>query len=386
MPTMRELPVELLKSIFDQSSLGFLVLHWVSPPDPGSLTYIAANDAAVDAAGEGVRWLVGRSVREAVPALLESEILQLYVNTLIDGVPRVWSDAYEDPNFPKRTYALRCFRVSPGYLAVALENISEKVALEAKMAATLGELERSNTALDEFAYVASHDLKAPLRDIHNLATWIADDAADVLPPKTAKHLALLRGRIARMERLLDSLLEYSRAGRTTPAAEAIDVAEIVASFQALVTLPAHVALKVLGPLPILWGPRQPFEQVIMNLVVNALKHGGPSLREIRLSTRDVPERADLVELSIADDGVGVAKEFHARIFGMFQTLAPRDVVEGSGMGLALVKKLVEGFGGKIWIESEPGAGATFRFTWPRGTPPPEAARVVRAEGLEPPRG
>jgi len=224
------------------------------------------------------------------------------------------------------------------------------------------ELERSNAALDEFAYVASHDLRAPLRDIDNLAQWIGEDVSDILPEKSARHFHLLQRRIRRMENLLEDLLQYSRAGRIFGEPEEVDVRELILDVTELVSLPRNFTLEIPHEMPLIRTPKAPIEQVFRNLIGNAIKHHHRESGTIRVNAG---EHGDFVEFSVSDDGPGIPPELHERAFAMFQTLKPRDEVEGTGIGLALVKRLVEVHGGTVGIDSTTTTGATFRFTWPK---------------------
>jgi PAS domain S-box-containing protein len=233
--------------------------------------------------------------------------------------------------------------------------------LEARVALRTAELERSNRDLNQFAYVASHDLKAPLRAIDNLAAWISQDAAALLPAPSAEHLVKLRGRVRRMEQLLDDLLAYSRAGRIRPPAEWVDVAQMVPDVAGMLGAPEGFTIAVEGSIPRLYTPRASIELVLRNLLGNAIKHhdGERGCVTVRGEVE-----GDMVHIFVTDDGPGIDERFHERIFEMFQTLQPRDEVEGSGMGLAIVKKIIESYGGSIGVESAGGRGATFHFTWP----------------------
>ncbi len=224
------------------------------------------------------------------------------------------------------------------------------------------ELERSNRDLDHFAYVASHDLKAPLRDIDNLSKWLEEDLDTELAPGPARHLERLRDRVLRMERLLDDLLQYARAGRSSGLPEPLDPLAPPASALALLVVPEGFRVRAMSaPLRIVAVPAA-LEIVLRNLVGNAIKHHDrPSSGVL-----DVTWTASggWVTVDVADDGPGVAEEYHERIFGLFQTLRPRDRVEGSGMGLAIVRKVVESAGGTIHALPSTGRGLTVRFTWP----------------------
>jgi signal transduction histidine kinase len=239
-------------------------------------------------------------------------------------------------------------------------------SLEARVQERTLELARSNRELDQFAYIASHDLKAPLRAIEHLAAWISQDAADALPPTSQEHLQKLRSRIRRMEQLLDDLLAYSRAGRHLHAPEWVDAETLVRDVGFMLAPPPGFALDVQRPLPRLYTERVPLETVLRNLVGNAIKHHDRLEQGwVRVAAED---KGDWVEFTVADNGPGIDPQHHTRIFQVFQTLRPRDQVEGSGIGLAVVKKTVENQGGEVSIAPHAGRGATFCFTWPKRSP------------------
>ena len=242
---------------------------------------------------------------------------------------------------------------------VAAERALERKAAETALANQ--ELERSNAALDEFAYVASHDLRAPLRDIDNLAQWISEDVGDSLPKQSMRHLRLLQRRIRRMENLLEDLLQYSRAGRVFGEPEEVDVRQVLSNVIELVSMPSSYTLEI-GTLPLLRTPKAPVEQIFRNLLGNSVKHHDKQSGNVSIRAT---EKGDFVEFEVSDDGPGIPTELHERAFAMFQTLKPRDEVEGTGMGLALVKRLVEAHGGRIWIDPQQTRGTTIRFTWPK---------------------
>lgn len=226
------------------------------------------------------------------------------------------------------------------------------------------ELIRSNTDLEQFAYVASHDLKAPLRGIENLVEWLKADMEGQLDEKSQRHFDLLENRAARMEALLNGLLQFSRVGRKNQDLETVNTKYIIDSIAQLQSLPEGMKVTTGPNLPVLYTLKVPLELVLMNLIGNAVKHHDRKTGNIRV---DVYDRGGHHEFVVRDDGPGIPPEFHERIFGIFQTMKPRDEVEGSGMGLALVKRTVEVQGGKVTIESNPARerGSTFRFTWPK---------------------
>jgi len=218
--------------------------------------------------------------------------------------------------------------------------------------------------LDQFAYVASHDLKAPLRGIANLAQWIQDDVGEGLSAESLTHMRLLQGRVHRMEALIDGILTYSRAGRMLNALEPVDTGVLVREVIELLAPTSAVTIQVPDDMPTLEAERVPLQQIFMNLISNALKYTQAVRPDvvIHIEWRDL---GDALEFSVSDNGPGIASAYHERIWGIFQTLAARDKVEGTGIGLSVVKKIVETRGGSVAVESAPDQGATFRFTWPK---------------------
>jgi PAS domain S-box-containing protein len=232
-------------------------------------------------------------------------------------------------------------------------------------------LEASNKELDQFAYAASHDLKAPLRGVRNLAQWIQDDSGETLSAESKEHLRLMHDRVQRMEALVDGMLAYARATKKT-SPERVDVGRLVREVVELLDPPARITIHVQPNLPTVDAERIPFQQVVMNLLSNAIKHGRADSPQIDVGCADV---ADEHDFQISDNGPGIPPEAQARIWEIFQTLESRDKVEGSGIGLAVVKRIIETHGGRAWVESVPGAGATFHFTWPKTRPQSAEARV-----------
>ncbi|HUG71309.1 MAG TPA: PAS domain-containing protein [Pirellulaceae bacterium] len=229
------------------------------------------------------------------------------------------------------------------------------------------DLERSNAELEHFAYVASHDLRSPLRNIDSLTRWILEDVGDMLPAASRNDLLLLRQRVELMNRLLNDLLQYSRVGRIESDPEDIDPGQIVAEVIELVGIPPGFRLDVQPNMPHVHAPRTAIRKVFQNMVDNAIKHHHRTEGVIEIRAAD---RGTLVEFVVRDDGPGVDPKFHEKVFQIFQTLQRRDDLDTSGMGLAIVKKTVEKYGGQIKLASQVGHGATFSFTWPKDSTPP----------------
>ncbi|MEP6992331.1 MAG: ATP-binding protein [bacterium] len=254
------------------------------------------------------------------------------------------------------TMELRQARAHIAALEQLLE-VHEQASLEQSL-----RLEHSNRELDQFAYVASHDLKAPLRGIANLAQWIEEDLGDRVTDESRDHLRLLRGRVHRMEGLIEGILAYARAGRQRDEVEQVDTAALVAEAVELLAPPSTATVDVQRPMPGVVTERVPLQQVFMNLIGNAIKYGPRD--NLQVTVRAVADD-EFVHFDVTDNGPGIDPKFHERIWQIFQTLAPRDEIEGTGIGLSVVRKLVESRGGRVWLDSAPGKGSTFSFTWPQ---------------------
>lgn len=225
---------------------------------------------------------------------------------------------------------------------------------------TTAQLEKRNQELDRFAYVASHDLKAPLRAINNLSHWIEEDLVDKLDEDTRQHLALMRGRVQRMDNLINGLLSYSRIGRMQYNSHKVEVGQLLTDIIDSLNVPPEFTIEIKGEMPTIVTKLVPLQQVFSNLIVNAIQHSDSQNGRITISVREL---ANFYEFAVADNGKGIEPQYHDRIFTIFQTLEARDTKESTGIGLSIVKKAVESQGGQVRVESQLGAGATFYFTW-----------------------
>ncbi len=232
----------------------------------------------------------------------------------------------------------------------------------AKLVRLARQLKETNAELDQFAYITSHDLRAPLRGIANLSTWIEEDMGDKFTPEAHQQMQLLRGRVHRMEALIDGILQYARVGRTKIPVEEVDVGKVLLEVIDLLAPPPNVEIQVRSALPTLRTEKLRLQQVLMNLIGNAIKHNPRPDALIEVTCRDV---GSFYAFDVKDNGPGIAPEYHEKIFVMFQTLQARDKVEGTGVGLSLVRKIVEHHGGQVSVDSREGEGAIFRFTWPK---------------------
>lgn len=241
-------------------------------------------------------------------------------------------------------------------------DITERKKSEEKMAEYLRNLEKTNKELDKFAYVVSHDLKAPLRAIGNLTGWIEEDAGHLLPGEVRKNFNLIKERVVRMESLINGILDYSKAAKKNNQLEMVDLNKLVNETIEFLGQPASCKFTIENELPGILCDKVKIQQVFMNLIGNGIKFNTKPEKSIRISSKT---NEDHYQFSISDNGPGIDQRFHDKIFVIFQTISTRDEFESSGVGLAIVKKIIEEQSGKIWVESKKGEGATFHFTWPK---------------------
>ncbi|PQO40794.1 PAS domain-containing sensor histidine kinase [Blastopirellula marina] len=314
--------------------------------------------------GKSVEMLIPKAIRDRHQALRESFFKAPRMRMMGEG-----RDLYatrKDGNELPVEIGLNPIQIgNEQFVLASIVDISERKRSERSLAEYTRQLEKSNEELDEFAYVASHDLRSPLQAVKNLANWIRDDNAETLSDESVRHVDLMHQRIQRMERLLDDLLQYSRVGRVEQSIGEVDVAKLLDAIIDTLPRPEKMQVQVKPGMPVLRTLRAPLDLTLSNLIQNAIKHHDRDDGIIKVSCEDA---GDYIRFSVEDDGPGISPEFHERIFKMFETLRPRDDVEGSGMGLSLVQKTVETIGGTISLESQPGQGSTFSFTWPKNTP------------------
>jgi signal transduction histidine kinase len=256
-----------------------------------------------------------------------------------------------------------------GEFSVAFNSMVEKLAQrEEQLSRTAAEreqlirkLNQSNDELQRFAYIVSHDLKAPLRGIENLATWLAQDQADKLDEQGKEQMSLLTSRTTRMRNMIDGILQYSRVDRTAETRTRVNLNEKLREIIDLLSPPDHISITVDADLPVVECEETRISQVFQNLLSNAIKFMDKPRGCIRVSSE---KTADSWRFAVTDNGPGIETKHFGRIFELFQTLQPRDEVDSTGVGLSIVKRIVEHHGGRIGVESEVGKGSTFWFTLP----------------------
>lgn len=315
----------------------------------------------------------------ASPADAEKTILEIYGRQwLVEAWPKPDFHEQTDSNQPLVILLGGLFIDSIFLLLFLLMTRSNRRLLGlAKSLATASnnlnkqsqELRQSNAELESFAYIASHDLKSPLRGIRDLTEFLEEDLLEAsneqsLGSEIDRNLNRIRLQIDKMTQLVDGVLDYSAVGKRSVENENVDVQELLEEISIDLQLQPH-QIQFDEPMPSFFTSRVHLKQVLENLISNAVKyHPEPNSA---LVTINVKSNDRFFEFSVSDTGIGIDPKFHQRIFEVFQTLKNNPEVESSGIGLAIVKKIVDTYGGHISVQSKLGSGATFVFTWPKST-------------------
>jgi signal transduction histidine kinase len=221
-------------------------------------------------------------------------------------------------------------------------------------------LKRKNQELDQFAHIVSHDLKAPLRGIDNVLSWIEEDHPNEVPVKVSEYLQLIKGRVNRSENLIQGILTYARIGKEAHLSEKVNIKLLVEEIVENLDVKPGIKITVQKDMPTITTEKVPLTQVFTNLISNAIKYHNRQSGEVRIY---YSEDKYNYKFFVEDDGPGIAKAYHQKIFMIFQTLMERDSFESTGVGLAIVKKILDDRNETIDITSEPGKGSVFSFTW-----------------------
>jgi len=244
----------------------------------------------------------------------------------------------------------------------SFRDITDRHKTHQRQEELLRQVAEINEELSHFAYVVSHDLKAPLRGIKLIAEWLYTDYADQFGDEAKENFDLLQNRVERMHNFIEGILQYSRVGRIEEDKTDVDLNELVTGIVDAIAPPEHIDITIDGPLPTLACEPTRIGQVFQNLLTNAVKYMDKPAGHIVVAHEDLGDRW---WFSVSDNGPGIEAQHFDRIFRIFQTLRPRDEYESTGVGLTLVKKIVELYGGEVSVVSEVGQGSTFSFTLPK---------------------
>jgi PAS domain S-box-containing protein len=344
-----------LKTILDSILTGVLII------DAGSHIIIDANPIAEAMIGLPKEDIVGNVCHEFTCSAEKGKCPITDLGHIVDGSEHVLvrPNGSEIPIL-KTVTAMRVH--GHDYLVESFVDITDRKLAEIEQAELLEEVESVNRELKDFAYIVSHDLKAPLRGIKTLTDWLACDYADKLDDSGREQMDMLLNRVQRMHDLIDGVLQYSRIGRIKEEKVKVNLNDLVAEVIDTVAPPKNIEFTVENELPEIECEETRMIQIFQNLLSNAVKYMDKPQGRIRIGC---VEEDGFWKFSVADNGPGIEEKHFERVFRIFQTLSPRDGYESTGIGLTVVKKIVELYGGNIWIESKLGKGSTFFFTLPK---------------------
>jgi len=236
-------------------------------------------------------------------------------------------------------------------------NLRERQKVEANNLKILTELSKSNTELQEYAHIVSHDLKSPLRSIHALTSWIKEDNKGKLDELSLGNFDLIEVTLEKMEQLISGILNYSSVGVTTEDKEIVDLNTVINDLKTILYVPDHITINIINKLPTLKGERIKLQQLFQNLISNSIKFNDKEKGVIEI---DVKEKASYYQFSVKDNGIGISEKYFDKIFKIFHSLT--NSKESTGIGLSIVKKIVDLYKGEIWVESTINEHTTFYFT------------------------
>lgn len=326
--------------------------------------FVLLNDAFCKLVDKKPGQLTGKTDYEFFPSAEANEYFEKDEETFISNKPRIYEEELVDASGETHIILTNKTPFNVGenkYIVAIINDITAIRKSESKILEFNRSLTKTNKELDQFAYIVSHDLKAPLRAISSLSEWIEEDLGENIEPELKNKMDLLRGRVHRMENLINGILEYSRIGRQKIEAENVNLNKLLPDLIDSISPPENIEVRINGELPSIRTKRIHIEQVFSNLINNAIKYNDKPNGIVDISGI---RKNGVYEFSVADNGPGIDKEYQDKVFVIFQRLEARDQVEGTGIGLSLVKKIIEESGGTIKLESEPGKGAKFIFTLP----------------------
>lgn len=345
---------DYLKTVMHSIQAGVLIIdadtHVITDVNPKALALIGAQREEV----------VGRTCHAFVCMAEEGRCPITDLHLAVDNVERILIDIHGE-KIPIIKSANSILIGNRKMLIESFVDIRERKAMEEQNARLIRDLESANTELKDFAYIVSHDLKAPLRAIGSLSQWLYTDYKNKFDEDGKAQLDLLVNRVHRMQNLIEGILEYSRVGRVLEQKEMVFLDAVVREAIETLSVPAHISVTIDTPLPAILYEKTRILQVCSNLIGNAVKYMDKPAGEIHVGC---VADGDFWKVYVQDNGPGIDAKYYDRIFQIFQTLRPRDQVESTGIGLTIVRKIVEMNGGRVFVESEVGKGSIFYFTVP----------------------
>jgi PAS domain S-box-containing protein len=360
--------LRLFRTLIDQSNDCIFIL------EPKWGRFLDVNDRACESLGYSRKELLEMSIKDIEEFPDDSswqqqvEELKLKGDIVIQGRHK----CKDGTRFFAETSLKFVKEEKEDYIIAIARDITERKKAENRQTELIKEVENVNRELKDFAYIVSHDLKAPLRGIKTLASWLSADYGDKFDELGKEQMKLLSGRVDRMYNLINGILEYSRIGRLQENRAIVDLNKLVPEIIDTIAPPENITITVENELPTIECEPTRITQVFQNLLSNAVKYMDKPQGQIKVGC---VEENGFWKFNVTDNGPGIEERHFERIFQMFQTLAPRDDFESTGIGLTITKKIVELYGGRIWVQSKVRQGCTFFFTLPKQKVGVEGAKL-----------
>lgn len=363
------------RKVYENAPFGMVICELIQDTHGNATDFIhlQANPATVTQTGFQRTDIVGKRVSEMVGPEVVASVLPIYEKVVATQIPAHYEQYFA---IYDRTIEVTAFHLAENLFMVIFIDISDRkraeqelhdlnVELEHRVQQRTAQLTTVNNELKEFAYIVSHDLKAPLRAIARLSSWVSEDYGEILDEQGKGYLTLMKERVQHLDALINGILEYSRIGRVEQQREAIEITPLLEQVLTSLSFPQTFEFHIDQMPSVLHASRVRMTQIFQNLIGNAVKYMDKPNGVITITCQD---RKNEWLFGIQDNGPGISPKFHQTIFTIFQTLQSETNPESTGLGLTIVKKIVDMYGGNIWVESEDGGGATFYFTLPKYAP------------------
>lgn len=325
---------------------------------------VKMNDAAADFFGYNIENevfnVISLLIPEDVPIAKKTYYRLLEKGTIKNYKARVYNKNKEIRWIEISPSIVYDEKGNPTFTQGVLRDITDRLTIQKEKELLLKNLKKSNQELNDFAHVVSHDLKAPLRSMNALVSWLQEDCLELSDDENIKeNFELLLKKIDKMDHLINGILKYASIDKIEHPKKDIDLQEVVDIILDTIYIPENVKVIIPEKLPIAEGDKFRLHQLFQNLISNAVKYADKDNGEVSITYET---KKDFWEFQISDNGKGIPKKYHKKVFGIFETLD--DHQNSTGIGLSIVKKIIDLFDGTIWVSSIEGEGATFHFTLP----------------------
>ncbi len=354
---------EIYALAMENAPVAFQLFELVDENDLGSFTYRAVNIASEIETGANVKSFIGKTLREAAPEFLKTGYQHIYKQALDEQETKdIGIFEYGDKKIKTALFDVKVYPINKSFVGVIITNVTKQIDAENKLKIKIKEVEENAKEMEQITYIASHDLQEPLTTIKSMVEWLRQRYEHKLDDKGKKGVEFVIDSVSRMKTLIKDLMDFSKIGQELTEVEEINtqilVKEVISDLDTSVK---QAGAKItISELPILKAFRTDLRILFQNLISNSIKFRNPN-SSVKITVQ-AEEKDKYWQFCIADNGIGIDKKYQNKIFAIFKRLHGREYYDGTGIGLAHCKKVVERHEGEIWVESEEGKGSSFYFT------------------------